>query len=192
MRSIPATRGALLGVALSVLSASAADAATGRATAARGVSTTATTTSTPAAENTPLHLGSSGIARAASGSGDGASIVRTIVALAIVIAVIYGLARILRAIKGRSTAPSASGSGLTQLATLPLAPGRSLALVRSGRDIVLVGVGDHGVTPIKTYTEAEAIAVGIDVPQETAPELDQAERPPVGRLIDGLRRLTVR
>ena len=115
-------------------------------------------------ENTPLHLSTGGTLHAAA-SSSGSGILRTIVALIVVIGIIYVVARILRAVKGRD-AVRASGNGLEQIATLPLAPGKSVALLRSGSDIVLVGVGEHGVTPIKTYTEAEAIAAGIDIGPE--------------------------
>jgi flagellar protein FliO/FliZ len=141
-------------------------------------------------ENTPIHLGTSSAVHAAGAGGSGSSILRTIVALIVVIAVIYGIAKILKAVK-RKGGVRASGSGLEQIATLPLGPGRSLALVRAGRDIVLVGIAEHGVTPIKTYTEAEAIAGGIEVPSEHRPDLDQAERP-FARALDQLRRITVR
>jgi flagellar protein FliO/FliZ len=169
MRSITATRGVALGGVLTALPVPVAHAAGG--------------------ESTPLHLSGSGISHAAAAGSGGTSILRTIVALVIVIAVIYAVARILRAVKGRGG--RASGEGLTQIATLPLGAGRSLALVRSGRDIVLVGIAEQGVTPIKTYTEAEARAVGIDVPPEAAPDYDQAERP-LDKVVELLRRMTVR
>ncbi|HWE09029.1 MAG TPA: flagellar biosynthetic protein FliO [Solirubrobacteraceae bacterium] len=172
MRSITLTRGVALGGALTLLCAQAAQAA-----------------ATPAAENTPIHLGAGGTAHAAA-SGGSSSILRTIIALVVVIAIIYGIARILRAFKGRD-AVRASGSGLAQIATLPLGPNRSVALVRAGRDIVLVGVAEQGVTALKTYTEAEAIANGIEIPEQAPADFDVAERP-LDRLLEGLRRLTVR
>ncbi len=173
MRSITATRGVALGGVLTALPVPVAYAAGG--------------------ESTPLHLSGTGISHAAAVGSGGTSILRTIVALVIVIAVIYAVARILRAVKGRGRGRGerAIGEGLTQIATLPLGAGRSLALVRSGRDIVLVGIGEQGVTPIKTYTEAEAHAVGIDVPPDRAPDYDQAERP-LDKVVGQLRRLTVR
>jgi flagellar protein FliO/FliZ len=172
MRSISTlTRGVALGGALTLLCAQVAQAA-----------------GTPSGENTPLHLSASGAAHAASGGGS--SILRTIIALVVVIAIIYAVARILRAVKGRD-AVRASGSGLEQIAALPLAPNRSVALIRSGRDIVLVGISEQGVTALKTYTEAEAVANGIEVPEELREDFDQAERP-LDRLLDGLRRRTVR
>ena len=78
----------------------------------------------PAGENTPLHLsGSSGTTHAAASSGGGASIVRTIVGLFIVIAVIYGIAWIMKQAKKSKVRPT--GHGLTQVANLPLGSGRS-------------------------------------------------------------------
>lgn len=171
MRSIKLTRGVALGGALTLSCAQVAHAASGAS-----------------GENAPVHLGASTVAHAASSGGSG--VLRTIIALVVVIGIIYAVARILRAIKGRD-AVRASGNGLEQLATLPLAPGKSVALVRSGRDIVLVGVGEHGVTPIKTYTEDEAVAAGIELPPQEPEDFDQAERP-LDRVLDGLRRLTVR
>ena len=47
-----------------------------------------------------------------------------------------------------------------RIATLPLGTNRSLHLVRAGREIVLLGVAEHGVTPIRRYSEAEARALG--------------------------------
>jgi flagellar protein FliO/FliZ len=140
-------------------------------------------------EDTPLHLAGSGRRHAAASATGSSGILRTIVALVIVSVLIFAVTRIMKAFKGGKT--RASGSGLTALATLPLGAGRSLALVRSGRDVVLLGVAEQGVTPIKTYTEAEALAVGLDVAPEPEPIPDPAERP-LDRLIDQLRRLTVR
>ena len=59
----------------------------------------------------------------------------------------------------RTTA--AAGDGLETLATLPLGTNRSLHLVRAGGEIVLLGAAEHGVTPIRRYSEAEARALGL-------------------------------
>jgi flagellar protein FliO/FliZ len=141
-------------------------------------------------ERTPLNLSTTTAHHASSGSGSG--ILRTIIALVVVIAVIYGVAMVLRKVKGGGGL-RASGDGLSHLATLPLGPGKSVALVRSGRDIVLVGIGENGITPIKTYTQEEAIANGIDVgaDDEFAPGfVDDSGRG--GGFIEQLRKLTVR
>ena len=171
MRSLPLTRGVAVGGALTLLCAQAASAA-----------------SSPTGENTPIHLTAGSTVHAAAGGG-GSSILRTVIALVVVIVLIYAVARILRALKGRDEV-RASGTGLSQIATLPLGPNRSVALVRAGRDIVLVGVAEQGITALKTYTEAEAIANGIEIPQDPD-DLDPGERP-MDRVLDGLRRMTVR
>ena len=81
---------------------------------------------------------------------------RTFVGLAIVLAVIYGLAWVLKQVK-RSKEDRGQGTSLETTAVVPLGPNRSLHLVRAGRELVLVGVAEHGVTPIRTYTEDEAL-----------------------------------
>src|SRR3954469_22254965 len=112
-------------------------------------------------ENTPVNLGSGDSApNKVPGASPGGSLVRTFVGLAIVIAVIYGLYWVLKQVKA-SREEKASGEGLAAIATLPLGPNRSLQLVRGGRELVLVGVSEHGVTPVRTYSEDEAEAVGL-------------------------------
>jgi flagellar protein FliO/FliZ len=112
-------------------------------------------------ENTPLNLPLQSSQHSASTPGtSGGSLVRTFVGLAIVLAVIYGLYWILKQVKSSREA-SASGSGLANLATLPLGPNRAVHLVRSGRDYVLVGASEHGVTPLRTYSEEEALGAGL-------------------------------
>jgi flagellar protein FliO/FliZ len=115
-----------------------------------------------------LNLGGADSAPAKSVGASGGSIVRTIVGLAIVIAVIYGLTWVLRQVK-TSRQDVAAGGGLRTLATLPLGTNRSLHLVRAGEEVVLVGAGERGVTPIRSYTPAEARALGlIDDAEEDA------------------------
>jgi flagellar protein FliO/FliZ len=113
-------------------------------------------------ENQPLNLPSTSSQHVGSAAGGG-SLVRTFVGLAVVLAVIYGLYWVLRQIKS-SREERASGSGLRTEASVPLGPNRSLHLVRAGRELVLVGVAEHGVVPIRTYTEAEAQAAGLISP----------------------------
>lgn len=142
-------------------------------------------------EHTPLHLGSTTTAHSAAAGSS--SILRTIAGLLIVVGVIYGVAWVLRRVKRRGGQNGrASGTGLATVATLPLGPGRSLALVRAGREVVLVGIGEHGVTPIRTYSETEAVEIGIPLRSEE----EQADHEPAtalsDRLMDRLRRLTVR
>jgi flagellar protein FliO/FliZ len=144
-------------------------------------------------ENTPVNLNDAQTPNKVPGSSAGGSLVRTFVGLAIVIAVIYGLYWVLKQVKA-SREEKASGNGLAAIATLPLGPNRTLQLVRAGRELVLVGVSEHGVTPVRTYSEEEAEAVGLlDAEAED-------DEPPSGgggegalrRVIDDLRRKTVR
>ena len=76
---------------------------------------------------------------------------RTIVGLLIVVAVIYGVAWILRQAKKGKNPRQRHRPG--QRRHPAARSGRSLALVRAGREVVLVGIAEHGVTPIRTYTE---------------------------------------
>ena len=115
-------------------------------------------TSTGAGENTPLNL--SPVSTGSHSTGSGGSIVRTIVGLAIVIAVIWGLAWILRQVKsGRD--PQTSSTGLTSIAALSLSTGRSVHLVKAGSDYLLLGSAEQGVVPIHRYTEEEARQAGL-------------------------------
>ena len=143
-------------------------------------------------ENTPVDLNDAPTSNKVPGASAGGSLVRTVVGLAIVIAVIYGLYWVLKQVKA-SREERASGQGLAAVATLPLGPNRTLQLVRAGRELVLVGVSEHGVTPVRTYSEEEAEAVGLL-------DVDAADDEPprgggggaLGRVIEDLRRKTVR
>ncbi len=125
-------------------------------------------------ENTPLNLGGSAASpHAATTSSGGASIVRTIVGLAIVIAVIWGLSWILKQVKaGKGAVGSDTPSaGLSSVAALTLGSGRSVHLVRAGSDYVLLGSTEHGVVPIHRYTEEQARDAGLlGEPDDEGPE----------------------
>lgn len=144
-------------------------------------------------------------AHSASSSG-GASLTRTIVGLAIVIAVIWGLSWILRQVKaGRD--PHVPSAGLSSVAALTLGSGRSVHLVKAGSEYVLLGSAEHGVVPIHRYTEQEAREAGL-LPEEEplrrrgwgllrppsgAPEHDPMRMgSPNSALLDRLREWTVR
>ena len=96
-------------------------------------------------EDTPLNLPSPDSARelgTAPGAGGG-SLVRTFFGLAVVVAVIYGLYWMLRQVK-KSREERAHSRGCTSRRRCLLGPNRSLNLVRVGRELVLVGVAEHG------------------------------------------------
>jgi flagellar protein FliO/FliZ len=192
MKSLTFTRGVALVGALTLTHAATALGATAHgattATKTKPVQSTAQLAQA-SGENTPLNLTHTAATHAAS-SGGGASIVRTIVGLFIVIAVIYGIAWIMKQAKKSKIRPT--GHGLSQVANLPLGSGRSVAVVRAGREILVVGVAENGVTPIRSYSEAEAIALGIEVPPEESRNADPVVEKPLGRVLDNLRRLTAR
>lgn len=163
-------------------------------------------TSSSGGEKQALDLGSTAANAHAAGGG---SIVRTIVGLAIVLAVIFGLRWVMKQYKaGREK--KAAGTGLAQMATLPLGQNRSLHVVRAGREVLVVGSGEHGVTPVRSYSEEEARALGLleldtDEVDEPAPLTMKSDGPaksgPAGpptaaqfgrRALDQLRSWTVR
>ena len=140
--------------------------------------------------NKKLSLTSGNPAHAASGSLSG-TIVRTIVALVIVVAVIYGLTWILK--QSRSARNPSVGEGLAQIASLPLGPNRSVTLVRVGAELHMLGVAEHGINGIRVFTEEEAYELGIPFDPDdfdTPGRLSGSQ--PAQRVVDALRRLTVR
>jgi flagellar protein FliO/FliZ len=129
-------------------------------------------------ESQPLDLGSTAAGAHAAGGG---SIARTIIGLAIVLAVIFGLRWVMKQYKaGREK--KAAGTGLAQVATLPLGQNRSLHIVRAGSEILVVGSGEHGVTPVRSYSEEEARALGLLEVEEAEPEPEAAPRSPLTTL----------
>jgi flagellar protein FliO/FliZ len=141
-------------------------------------------------EDTPIDF--TGAAGAAHSSGGG-SLVRTIVGLAIVLAVIFGLRWVLKQVKS-SREEKASGNGLAPMATLPLGSNRSLHVVRAGREVLVVGSGEHGVTPVRSYSEEEARALGViaEPGDEDGPAAGAAAEPVALRALTTLRAWTVR
>jgi flagellar protein FliO/FliZ len=122
-------------------------------------------------EGTRLSLSDDSSAPAQAAGSTGGGLVRTIVGLAIVIGVIYGLYWVLKQVKA-AREDKALGTGLKTLATLPLGPKGSMHLIRAGDEVVLVGVGEAGVTPIRTYGENEARALGLIVDEGEEPAGD--------------------
>jgi flagellar protein FliO/FliZ len=145
-------------------------------------------------ENTPLSLPADGGAKKVTTVSGSGSLVRTFVGLAIVLAVIYGVAWVLKQVK-RSKEERGQGTSLETTAVVALGPNRSLHLVRAGRELVLVGVAEHGVTPIRTYTEDEAIDLGLigedDAELDGAPHATTSRAGAV-RWLDRLKDRTVR
>jgi flagellar protein FliO/FliZ len=144
-------------------------------------------------DKTPL---GSGVTSAGSGSGSappvgsaGADVIRTIVGLAVVLAVIYGVYWLLKtSARAKSGRPD---ERIGVIATTPLAPNRSLHLVRAGDELILVGATDHSITPLRVYTAEEALLVegiGGDMPLALPPATPL--RP--NNLLEVLRKRTAR
>ena len=130
MKSLTFIRGVGLAGALTLTHAAVAFGATSHATTTSTQPVeSAKALAQSTGENQQPHLSGGSVAtHVASSSGGGASIVRTIVGLFIVIAVIYGIAWIMKQAKKSKTRPT--GHGLSQVASLPL--GRR-ALGRCGK-----------------------------------------------------------
>lgn len=163
---------------------------------------TSTTKADPYGENTKLNLPSTDAGSAEHVSGGGGSLVRTFVGLAVVVAVIYGLYWILRQVKASRETKSV-GRGLETEATVPLGPNRALHLVRAGNELVLLGVAEHAVTPIRTYTEEEARAAGLlrdddepgdddDIAASAAAGPTSLRKMTIGEALERIRQATVR
>ena len=153
-------------------------------------------------ENTPVNLGGGSQTHAAAPGGGGGGFFRMLFGLLVVVGVIYGVYWILKQVK-KSKEETASGRGLSTIATLPLGPNRSLHMVRAGGEVVILGVGESGVTPIRTYTEEEALEAGLigedpDDWDEDGPGPNPADsRQPTAvsvlkKTLDNLRAATVR
>jgi flagellar protein FliO/FliZ len=103
--------------------------------------------------------GSGGATTIGAGGGAG-TIARTVVGLAIVLAVVYGIYWLL---KSATKARGGDSSGRIEvIATTQLAANRSLHLLRCGDEVLLIGAGDSGVTALRVYTGDEALALGLD------------------------------
>lgn len=138
------------------------------------------TKTTPAkGEDTPISVPADDGGATASAASSG-NIVRTFVGLAIVLAVIYGLYWVLKQLKA-SREEATRGEGLATVSSIGLGPNRGLHLVRAGADYILIGVGEHAITPIRTYTEAEAVVAGL-VPEPSAEGADDDAAAPAGAL----------
>lgn len=142
-------------------------------------------------EDLPLNLPEPTTEATVPGSG-GNGLLRTIIGLAVVVAVIYGLAWVLRKVKeGREA--GVSGTGLSSVATLPLGPNRAVHVVRVGRDVLLLGSAEHQISQLARYSEEEAEQAGLLAPiGPVAPAAASAAPAGRGPLMDRLRSWTVR
>jgi flagellar protein FliO/FliZ len=140
----------------------------------------------------------------------GGSLLRGVVGFAIVIGVILVVSKLLKSNQRRKQGITprrrGQGGGLVEvLSSTPLGPNRHLHMVRVGDEVILVGAGEGGITPLRRYDEDEAIALGAIASADElidagfADALAQAGAPAPPRrassnasLIDRVRQLTSR
>jgi flagellar protein FliO/FliZ len=163
---------AVIAASIGLVHPSSASAATPAHHAPKSKTTPAAKKKAPAfhVDKTPLGADVTGAGsssgKAASVGSAGADVIRTIVGLAVVLGVIYGVYWLLK-----SAARGKAGRGderIGVIATTPLAPNRSLHLVRAGDELILVGATEQSITPLRVYTAEEAMIVeggiGADAP----------------------------
>lgn len=128
---------------------------------------------------------------ALSASSAGGSILRTLIALAVVLGVIYALYWVMK--QAKSSRDPATGYGLEQVATLPMGGNRYMALVRVGAELHLIGISENGITGIRVYSEEEAYELGLpfEAPDD-GPSSYGRGGPPILRLVDTIKRFTMR
>jgi flagellar protein FliO/FliZ len=127
-------------------------------------------------DRTPLPADVSGVGGATAAtsvsSGAGSAAMHMLLGLVVVIALIFGLYKLLRRQAKKNDATVADDGWMGVLSTTPLAPSRSLHLVRVGEELILLGSSDGAVTPIRVYGADEARRLGVDprtVPTLPAP-----------------------
>jgi flagellar biosynthetic protein FliO len=151
-------------------------------------------------DDTPLPasisgLDTAGTAAQASSSGGGNAALRMLFGLAIVLAVIYGLYRLLKRSADKNDKTVRAHGGMTVVASTPLAQSRNLHLVRVGQELVLVGSSEQGVTPIRVYDAEEVRRLGLDVEQDPrfVPNSTPGDKMSFGNaLVESLRKRTAR
>jgi flagellar protein FliO/FliZ len=101
----------------------------------------------------------------------GGGLVRGVVGFVVVIGVILLIAKLLKVNAARKNGYVPRGRGrdggmIEVLSTTPLGPNRQLHMVRVGDEVILVGAGEGGITPLRSFNEDEAIALGAISPED--------------------------
>ena len=98
---------------------------------------------------------------------------RGVIGFVVVIGTILVIAKVLKTNQRRKHGAMPRGrgrgrdSGLVEvISTTPLGPNRQLHLVRIGDEVILVGSGEGGITPLRKFDEDEAVALGVIDPAE--------------------------
>ncbi len=96
----------------------------------------------------------------ASKRSSGSTLLRLVIGLALVLAAIWAVNRILQAIARRSgtIAPAGQAELIEILATKPLAAGRTLHVVRVAGEVVILGATDQQITSLGTVNSSVPIS----------------------------------
>jgi flagellar biogenesis protein FliO len=141
-------------------------------------------------DETPLPKGLTDAAEAAPSQVSGGSYLRLVAGLAIVIALIYAIYKLLRR-SNRSGLPG-RGDTIAVLATAPLGPSRAVHLVRVGPELLLVGSAEQSVTGLRVYNAEEAADLFSDLDGAAGPFTPTGGGRGVAAALDDLRRRTAR
>jgi flagellar protein FliO/FliZ len=146
----------------------------------------------------PAQLSNPRTPAAAHTAGTGGTLARTIVGMAIVIAVIFGVYWLLKTYaRGKAKGPKGDGR-MEIVATTPLAPNRALHLIRVGDGLILVGSTEGGISTIQAYSREESELLQAQIDAEDDPLWPVAvgtglgERDVKGSFMAELRRRTAR
>jgi flagellar protein FliO/FliZ len=101
----------------------------------------------------------------------GGGLLRGVIGFVVVIGTILVVAKVLKANQRRKQGYMPRGRGrdgglVEVISTTPLGPNRQLHLVRIGDEVILVGSGEGGITPLRKFDEDEAVALGVIDPSE--------------------------
>jgi flagellar protein FliO/FliZ len=101
----------------------------------------------------------------------GGGLLRGVIGFAVVIGTILVIAKVLKTNQKRKQGYLPRGRGrdgglVEVISTTPLGPNRQLHLVRIGDEVILVGSGEGGITPLRKFDEDEAIALGVVDPAD--------------------------
>jgi flagellar biosynthetic protein FliO len=120
-------------------------------------------------DQTPLPAGVTGGSDPAAAQGvaqagsTGGSALRMLFGLAIVLAIIFGLYKLLKRSADKTDKGIRAHGEMRVISSTPLAQSRALHLVRVGEELVLVGSSEQGVTRIRVYNAEEARRLGYDL-----------------------------
>lgn len=126
-------------------------------------------------------------------SGTGSAALHMVLALAIVVALIFGIYKLLKRSSNKNERTVSDDGWMGVVSSTPLAPSRSLHLVRVGEELILLGAADGSVTPIRVYGAEEARRLGVDPRTvQSLPVRSARGGTGVASLVETLRRITAR